>query len=667
VTATHENHPSNVDVTNDELSLIRELSSLPELGNAEEQRTFHFFRRFTGPRLAADLDSGFWTALVLKLCHSEPAVRHGVLAVSSYHESLVRGEQDNHEELAGKQVFALQQYNKAIALLREQISHDTVSEPLVPLLMCLLFVCMEYMQRKEVESLDYLQQGRKMMHQFVESRQIPSSQLDIIRRYIVPIYVRSCLTSFLFGANVLPVPEALNIFCEVPPRFSSMEEARNTFYSIADRLLRSAFIARQTKYNASTPPELAHALNTEQQAILSTLSKWNAAFSLLIISRPDGSPPQPSALVMQLYYYAALIWGSTSFTQNETDFDKHIDSFSAMLRLAKDFLDATDNKTSKSGPGRRSSPGTSGEKVKMPTSGLNENDLSDMASKVAFAFETHIIPPLYFISVKCRHPLIRRAALELLQKHDDRQENLWRSKCMGRVAARFIEIETNISLNARHGMATTLPFATPATLCRPPYPNTGRERRVPTSIRPSRANLSGYGVFSTHDHPVDTTDITFDWDLSDLDSDMSNIPPDTFFGGLTDQQSAPESSQPVDTTLSPSNLDESLLFSSPDVGFDCDTLQCPDYIVGLPYCRDHPRRARPLPSNAGSAMPPGAGGVDASSHLSLEAPYGLPEALRVADAIIGPLESDGRWTTFFRKPKTVGGKWEKWDEYIYTS
>lgn len=69
-------------------------TSLPRLPNllpwdsAEEKRSFNFFQHITAPVLAGDLDAVIWRVLVLQICHTEPAVRHAILAISSLHEAL---------------------------------------------------------------------------------------------------------------------------------------------------------------------------------------------------------------------------------------------------------------------------------------------------------------------------------------------------------------------------------------------------------------------------------------------------------------------------------------------------------------------------------------------------------------------------------------------------
>lgn len=121
--------------------LLPAVKAVPDLESDSEQRSFHFFQHTTGPRLSSDYNSGFWIATVLRFSHPVPAVRHAVLAVGSLHENLIYESTDINTELVKKQIFAFQQYNKAISLLREQLTSQNNGESLTPLLLCVLFVC----------------------------------------------------------------------------------------------------------------------------------------------------------------------------------------------------------------------------------------------------------------------------------------------------------------------------------------------------------------------------------------------------------------------------------------------------------------------------------------------------------------------------------------------
>ncbi|CAK7225860.1 hypothetical protein SBRCBS47491_006032 [Sporothrix bragantina] len=142
---------------------------------AQEKRAFDFFRHTTAPCLAGDLDAVFWRVLVLQICHTEPAVWHAVLAVSSLHEVLLQSSSEPCMPLqdtsgapspsapspscAARIVlqteFALRHYNKAIAYLLDDMKLESTDmsgcgfdataksaprRPVTLLMTCVLFV-----------------------------------------------------------------------------------------------------------------------------------------------------------------------------------------------------------------------------------------------------------------------------------------------------------------------------------------------------------------------------------------------------------------------------------------------------------------------------------------------------------------------------------------------
>jgi hypothetical protein len=338
--------------------LLPVLTTSPDFSSSHEQRSFQYFRFSTGPDLASDYDSNFWTALVLRFCHVEPSVRHAVLAVSSFHESLACDHSNFYKELSEQQVFALKQYNRAISLLRRQMNSFDNCHPIVPLLLCVLFACIEFMQKKIVEALTSLQQGRRLLVTLLDSERLADHDLDLIRQHVVPVFLRASHTCYLFGFESPPVPEKLNAFLDLRQGFSSVQQARHAFYAILDDCLRWRFLYkasvqcdtrvptdfayqanRETHWQA-TPLSVA-ALELQQQALLSRLCSWNTAFSVFMTVAHRHSSPTPSLLLLQIFYLTATIWTSTTMSDVETVFDMHIDKFSALLPLCSAYLAAT--------------------------------------------------------------------------------------------------------------------------------------------------------------------------------------------------------------------------------------------------------------------------------------------------------------------------------------
>src|ERR1700710_737431 len=67
------------------LSLIKEMHQEPP-GDPFEKRSLAFFLEQTLPILSGYFDSHFSTYLLPRLMHTEPAIRHAVVAVSSFYE-----------------------------------------------------------------------------------------------------------------------------------------------------------------------------------------------------------------------------------------------------------------------------------------------------------------------------------------------------------------------------------------------------------------------------------------------------------------------------------------------------------------------------------------------------------------------------------------------------
>lgn len=58
-------------------------------GDEMELRYFQLFQSQAAPKLSGPFSSQFWTRLVLQESHSEPAIRHAVVAVGALHKNMV--------------------------------------------------------------------------------------------------------------------------------------------------------------------------------------------------------------------------------------------------------------------------------------------------------------------------------------------------------------------------------------------------------------------------------------------------------------------------------------------------------------------------------------------------------------------------------------------------
>ena len=117
---------------------------------------------------------------------------------------------------------------------------------------------------------------------------------------------------------------------------------------------------------------------------------------------------QPTYDLMELYYHVAVIITDTYGAAVESVFDKHRHGFEAIVDLA-DIL-------------------------------IREHKNISQDYGLLFSFDLGITPPMFLVASRCRHPRIRRRAVELMIQPDI-YHGAWRGGYSAACAQRMIEIE----------------------------------------------------------------------------------------------------------------------------------------------------------------------------------------------------------------------------------
>ncbi|KAJ3963065.1 hypothetical protein N0V92_000206 [Colletotrichum tropicale] len=389
-------------------------------GGSREQRAFDFYRNFSAPAIFSDGSGGstLWKKLVPHFCHAEPSIRHAVLAISSLHESLSQeksadaGDTISSPKWAGvlSNTFASEQYGKALKHLQEWKPSEPAGVT-VPLLACLLFICIEFMLGDERASQVHINQGRLILAQLDSS--IAGSGVSVIKKHFVPIYSRLSLASFLFGSNPAEIPSNLRSSSATNLYFASVDEAEVALYELIDDGLRFSNMAKGIVYSRPTDDPQLQTLQQQQGEILAKFNRWHVAFT--VISALEDA--KRAGKLCLLYYHTAKIWISTAMSPLETAYDDHIASFAAIIHISAELVHS------------------SKKYVRDPSKAA--------MSTPKFVFDTEVIPPLYYTITKCRHPMLRRAAADLLKQEavTKRRENLWDAHMSVEIGKRIIAIE----------------------------------------------------------------------------------------------------------------------------------------------------------------------------------------------------------------------------------
>ncbi|AEO57817.1 hypothetical protein MYCTH_2139072 [Thermothelomyces thermophilus ATCC 42464] len=616
------------------------LALFHDWASSDDRRAFHFFQHITAPCLSGSLDGPFWRVLVPQICQSEPAVRHAVFAVSRLHEGMVQATMTPYRNTEDRNSFALNQYNRAIACLLDQM-RTINARPLVPLLTCVLFVCIELMQSKDRESLLHLEQGRQILSQLGRKGPSDSPEIDLIKQHLVPMYTRLSLTSLMFGGEPVEVPAPLKTLTEVPMMFETVDEVRYALYDFMDECLRLAKRTRVAKLH-DVPPEQMRAFEQEQDPLLRKLAN---------------SIPVGSISLIQIHVHTTFIWISTALSQHETVFDDYVDTFSAIIPLATEVISSL------------STP------IPEPPA-AETNRLATL-----FTFEMYIIAPLYFVAAKCRHPLIRRAALGLLRRHPMRRENLWRANVMAAIAERTMRLEEkHLRADSQpHSRQPSPPelqglFPSLSVLGHEPPP------AVTSSCSSSVAGSAEMGSMSdmAGHMPIDpplfldpievSTAPTFSVPPSTASSlDDSALPPaSTAYTGPSASQSRHTSRSRGSPSVAsggstPPHSTGMRRTTVPAAGYGGLLSQFQQYQQQHHHRRHHHHHQQQqylgggLPMSVGQLSPK-------TGKRSGDAPYDVPERYRVHQSIIGPDKEDGTsWVMLFRK---LGGLHAEWDVLI---
>lgn len=475
-------------------ALIRQISPTVEFESPAGLRAFDYYHSRLVPVLGGIYTSELWGDAVIQLSLTEPVVHHSLISLSSFLEcELVKDGRDRTKD----RNFAFREYAKAISAMRNWTPKD--GPMTIPLLVCILFTCVEFMLDRSVASQLHICQGRKLLSSLEND---DSSISDLVKRDLVPIYSRLSLAAFFFGSRPEPIPKSLGSSPAPQAEFSSLKDAKNCLYHLLDDCLRFTTQGKPAVYAANLDYTELAALQQIQQMQLSRLAGWNSAFTMLTTNLAQTTLLRMAQNLMQMYYHAAVVWISTALQPLELAYDSHIPAFASIISLA--------------------------------SSVLNQTNASKRLPE--FSFETELIAPLYWTATKCRHPSLRRAALRLLLKDElrNRKENLWHAKDAIVIAARVIELEEEgldvmvedpSSQGESSGQELT-PSTTSASDASSPwwtYPDLDIPLSKPPTLPPPSATLD-ISTIAPDLSDGEDVDFSFDQPIRQTDSEVAENP-----------------------------------------------------------------------------------------------------------------------------------------------
>lgn len=373
-----------------------------------EYHILQFYQTQTLPVLCSVFPSEFWERSVLAVAYSVPAIMRLILAISAYHQNLntlganAWQKSNCFEPPDATVLYALRNHTEAARLVRESASSKKPPMRIIKMA-CIIFTVLEFLRGNRNATISHILNGMKLLGLSNLSR-----QQDLFEREVDWTLSRLSLLQSLYGRPkralfpaLRTVPISVLGNCDTP--LASIQDARNSIF-ILSALIFQFF--RRTQHGQPSPPNIDDLI--EQHKLDSLLSQWLNKVEELTTRAPSKAEAGVIRL-LRVYHTISLIFLKTSTIQSQVSFDQYIPEFCSAIDALELVVDS----------------------------------IQQSAIPVLFSLDLGIIPCLFYTTIKCRHPRLRRRALSLLGKAP-RREGLWDSREASVVAEHVIQFEERV-------------------------------------------------------------------------------------------------------------------------------------------------------------------------------------------------------------------------------
>ncbi|KAK5171198.1 uncharacterized protein LTR77_004342 [Saxophila tyrrhenica] len=378
----------------------------PAFSGLLEKRYFQFFRQRTVASTNAIVSCRFWDRIVLQACHTEPAVKHAVLALSSLH-SVRTLASDGNSHIQHRQ-YADTQHQKALKEARAFIASAGSEDIDRVLVTCIIFIIFESVRGEYCAASTHMDSGRAIIADNLQRLKHTSRRRDLLE--IESAFARLDLPATCFSDRTSPYRYGLQDFLNTKPAlepecFQDINEAQNSMIDLMRWLMiLGNHIERAVRRN---DVQAIARYSAEKTRCTVTIKQWHWHFEVLA-SESDLSSSLTVINLRLWYAFAQLaIQAYGHGPQKQHD---------GLLHHGKEIL-------------------RYGEQL---AKSLAQSEVAAQPS--SFSFDFGYIIPVYAAATVCRDPLLRRRAISILHTYP-RQEGVWESTAAAAVAARWVMVE----------------------------------------------------------------------------------------------------------------------------------------------------------------------------------------------------------------------------------
>jgi hypothetical protein len=404
--------PSRVRSFQNKFVSTQRPSRHPDL-TPRQSRLLHYFRMVVAERLTGYFNDRFWADQVFLVAQTVPSLRHAMIALSSHWQNVIVPRMGSRRLKDWEcDQYALQEYTQAIVAMRASVENGRKTgrrgrKEMMELLMTnLLFIVLEIFQNHYESALTQISCGTHLYSEWrrtrelsAEDRTIDDEELEI---QLGHVFRRLMLQSSLFPVTKVNhrflLPEFTPKPLEMPMMFDNIVEARDCL---------NHCVATALHYQRKAPASIR-----EDTKSTAALEEWSAAFDDYRIrnDRRLNAVEKRNCFILEMQQRGIELSILARTFQSEMVFDEYLPQFARIVALGRYVAESKKDTL------------TFGKILHHPK------------------FDSAMILPLYLVASRCRDPMLRRQALDVLAV-GPRQEGVWNGRILMSVAEKIIETE----------------------------------------------------------------------------------------------------------------------------------------------------------------------------------------------------------------------------------
>ena len=392
--------PQSSTSTGNELVTVKSPPTFPFLTSAQESHALDFYLNRTISQVSRLSRGEFWHRLIPQALYTDPGIRHAAFALAAMHQTFEQT--GDVAQTSSFNEFAFREYDLAI---REHLAYlsdgkDEAYSVGAYLVSCVLFVCLEMVQRHYKSAVSLILQAVDLFHRLCALKNASSIwPLEVLETLLCRLQIQAMdfAGPHALERPLLPKIKA-NAMPDIPSEFKSIAEAEEHY----------EFYRTWFELNALT----SEADDRSPLKYSSMVSKWVKAMKGLEGRLQDEDKPgdrQTIAIlkIQQLFYTTSL-----QVAQNHTTDDEREDAWDFCTSIFQQILDCCE--------------------VVVAAEERQHNHV--------FTLESGVVAPLYDVARACRDPKLRRRAVNMLRRYSCR-EGLLDASLAAHAASRVVELE----------------------------------------------------------------------------------------------------------------------------------------------------------------------------------------------------------------------------------